>query len=158
VFLFLVLTVRALYNKYSELNRLLASNHTLDRGRYLRILAIALLGSVCLVPLGLYALVRSCQGLFPWPGWNEVHADMSQIIQVPASVWRSDHIARYDIEISRWEFVFNAFMLFACFGVHKEARTRYVSWARDVYSCGRFSVNKYFVSAVHKRHRIDIVC
>jgi pheromone a factor receptor len=158
-FIFPALTVRTLYKKYSELNKLLASNNTLDRGRYLRVLVIALLGSVCLVPLGLYSLIRSCNNVSPWPGWKAVHADMSQIVQIPASVWRSDHIAQYDLEISRWEFFFNSVMLFACFGIHKEARTRYVSWVRSIFRCApSFRVKKCYLVllTVHEEYA-DVV-
>jgi hypothetical protein len=143
----LALIVRTLYKSYSKFNELFASDNSLNRTRYLRVLVIALLGSVCLIPLGLYSLIRGSIGVYPWPGWNEIHANISQIQPVPASIWRSDHVGQYNLEIVRWEFVFNAFVLFAVFGIHKEARASYLSATRGVLRripC--FRVNKYFIS------------
>ena len=144
----LALTIRLLYEKYSELNALLcrSSNNTVNRNQYLRVLIIATIGSVCLVPLGIYNLILNLGYAYAWPGWKKIHSEFSVISLVPNSIWRSDHVLKHNLELIRWEFVFNAFVIFACFGVHQEARNGYLSAARFVSQ--RFSflqVKRFFV-------------
>jgi pheromone a factor receptor len=145
----LALAILVLYKKYSEINELLASNNTIDRSLYLRVLFIAVFGSICLVPLGLYSLINSSITASPWPGWKNIHTDISEIILIPVSFWRSDQVSEYQLEIQRWQFVFNAFVIFACFGIHKEARTRYLSALQWLFQCVPcFRVNKCFPSLI----------
>jgi hypothetical protein len=142
------LTIRALHKKYTELNEFLSSNNTVNKNQYLRVLIIATLGSVCLVPLGIYFLTISSLAVYPWPGWKKIHSKFSLIPLIPNSIWRTNSW-QYDLEIVRWEFVFNAFAIFACFGIHKEARRSYLSAAGCVsrrVSC--FWVKEYFISLI----------
>lgn len=128
------LTIRTIYKTYSELSELLSSNNTTDKSQYLRVLTIATLSSICVVPVALYTLIICWLSAGPWPGWKKSHSGLSPIL-VPASIWRSDHFLKHSREIHRWYFVFNAFAIFACFGVHKQARRRYMSAARYVLRC-----------------------
>ena len=133
----LVLTVRTLYKTLSEIKELLSGDESnvIDKSQYLRVLIIAILGSVCLVPLGLYSFVSGWIDVRPWPGWKEIHADISQIEQIPVDIWRSDRTWQYNLEILRWEFVFNAFAIFALFGFQREACMSYMSAMRYLFQC-----------------------
>lgn len=126
------LTIRILYKKYSEINELLSSSGTVDKSQYLRVLIIATLGSVFIGPLSLYGLIMSWIHIFAWPGWKSLHSGFSPIM-IPVSYWRSQFIMRYTVEISRWSFIFNALAIFACFGIHQQARRGYVSAAYHVF-------------------------
>lgn len=129
-----VLTVRLVYKRYSELNELLASNgNGIDRGLYARIVIYAVTGSVCLVPLGLYASVSNWIQVTPWQGMKQEHADISIIYQIPARVWRSDSVSQVKLEISRWEFVFSAFLMFLIIGINGELLKNYVVTTRQVF-------------------------
>lgn len=114
--------------------------------QYVRVLIIATLSSICVVPVALYMLVNNWITANSWPGLKVIHSDFSPVL-VPASVWRSVQVAKYSPEIRRWGFVFNGFVIFACFGIHKEARRRYRLTAYHVFQCvSCFRVKKCFHS------------
>jgi pheromone a factor receptor len=125
-----VLTVYLLHKKRVGLKEFLLSNSNITTSGYLRLLIIAIIGSACLVPLGLWLLIRGLFSVSSWPGWDSTHADMSYVAIVPANFWRSDRILHSNLEITRWEFVFSAVVFFACFGLHEEARASYRSAVR----------------------------
>ncbi|KAF8225998.1 fungal pheromone STE3G-protein-coupled receptor [Tricholoma matsutake] len=140
------LTIYTIYQKYSGLSELLSSNNTIDMSQYVRVLIIATLSSICVVPVALYMLVNNWITANSWPGLKVIHSDFSPVL-VPASVWRSVQVAKYSPEIRRWGFVFNGFVIFACFGIHKEARRRYRLTAYHVFQCvSCFRVKKCFHS------------
>ncbi|KAF8230924.1 fungal pheromone STE3G-protein-coupled receptor [Tricholoma matsutake] len=123
-----VMIINILRKKRMRLSKiLLSSNSNISASTYLRLLFIAVVGSVVLVPISLWLFIDAWRTVSPWPGWKETHADMSYIKKVPGSIWRSDP---YKLEIIRWEYVLGAFVFFACFGLHREARVSYQSAAR----------------------------
>lgn len=130
----LVLTVRLVYKRYSELNKLLASNgNVIDRGFYTRIVIVAVSGSVILLPMGIYAFVLDGENITPWPGIEETHADISVIYQIPADVWKSSTVSHAMLEISRWEFVFTACFMFIVIGLPSGSFKTYLATARRVF-------------------------
>ena len=120
-----------LYKKSSPrgLNEILLNDDKISTTGYLRLLIIAVIGSVFLVPIIIWVITISWRGLLPWPGWSATHKDMSFVEQVPASSWRSDRMLACIMEITRWEFVFSASLFFAGFGFHG---TEYQSTVRRV--------------------------
>jgi pheromone a factor receptor len=147
IFFSKVLTIYVFYTKRSGLNEILLSNGNISTSGYLRLLIIAVIGSACLVPLGIFAIVISWKGILPWPGWSATHADMSYVEQVPATIWRSNRMLEYIMEITRWEFVFSASLFFACFGLHGEARASYQSTVQCLVTYIKCLFDpKYFVS------------
>jgi pheromone a factor receptor len=112
------------------LNEILLDQSNINASSYLRLLVVAIIGSVVLVPLCLWLFIDPWSSAVPWPGWKETHSNMSYIEQVPASIWRSNISLEYNLEITRWEYVLCAFLFFACFGVHREARASYGSVMR----------------------------
>ncbi|KAF8240550.1 STE3-domain-containing protein [Tricholoma matsutake] len=126
-----ILTIRTLYNKYSEVSEFLSTNDTVDKSQYVRVIIIVVGSSVFMVPFSIYSLVVNWNNIHPWPGWKNLHSDTSPLL-VPASVWRSQDSSKYGVEIARWTWIFNALTIFACFGIHREACRGYVSAAQYV--------------------------
>lgn len=126
--------------------------------QYVRVLIIATLSSICVVPVALYMLVNNWITANSWPGLKVIHSDFSPVL-VPASVWRSVQVAKYSPEIRRWGFVFNGFVIFACFGIHKEARRRYRLTAYHVFQCvSCFRVKKCLFSlTIHVCNPTDML-
>jgi pheromone a factor receptor len=104
--------------------------------QYLRILIIAILSSVSLLSVVLYTLIQDWKTVYPWPGWEVVHSNFLEITPYPNSLWRSNHTWLFNVELTRWEFVYNAFMIFMIFGIHREALKSYQSAARYVFRYG----------------------
>ena len=121
-----------MYKQHSQLSQLLDNRTNLDRDRYFRLVVISTASTVCLLPLGLYSLITRSLKVYPWPGLTDVHAFISEVYVVPATTWRATQNSQYTVEIFRWEFVFGAFVIFACFGVHREARMDYTSAVRSI--------------------------
>ena len=126
------MTIWKLHKKRLGIRELLHSNSNITTSSYLRLLIIAVIGSVVLVPLCLWLFISPWSSVEPWQGWKKTHADMSYVQEIPASVWRSNASILYGIEITRWEYVICAFLFFACFGLHREARESYRSAMRHL--------------------------
>ncbi|KAF8230894.1 STE3-domain-containing protein [Tricholoma matsutake] len=125
-----VMIIYILREKRLRLSEILSSNSNMSTSTYVRLLIIAVIGSAVLLPLCIWLFIDPWSSVYPWPGWKETHADMSYIQKVPARVWRSDPSLLYNLEITRWEYVLCAFLFFACFGLHHEARASYQSVIR----------------------------
>jgi pheromone a factor receptor len=83
------------------------------------------------VPLGIFYIVHNSKlGVTPWRGWAFTHEHYSEVIQVPASIWKNDPDSVLALEMYRWSLVLCAFLFFALFGFADEARQHY----RHVYT------------------------
>jgi pheromone a factor receptor len=71
-------------------------------------------------------------GLFPWPGWDGIHSNWSQLPEVPTAVLKAIPQLLYEGEISRWINVAYGLVFFGFFGVATEARVQYVGAWRYV--------------------------
>ncbi|KAF8223919.1 STE3-domain-containing protein [Tricholoma matsutake] len=141
------LTLRHLYKKYSELNEHLSSGNTINKSQYLRVLIIATLGSICVFPFSFYWFVTNWTTVYSWQGWKQVHSNFSDVYIIPNSFWRANPSSQYGTEVSRWAFVFNAFAIFVCFGIHEEARKNYLSAVQYILRYAPwFHIEKCFVS------------
>lgn len=143
-----VVIIYILRKRRLRLSEILRSNSNISTGAYLRLLVIAVIGTVVLVPLCLWLIIDPWSGVYPWPGWKATHAHPSYIEKVPASVWRSDPSLLYNLEITRWEYVLCAFLFFACFGLHREARESYQSVIRRFVPHVPRGVTGYFILIV----------
>jgi pheromone a factor receptor len=106
----------------------MSSNRNLNRGRYYRLMALALVDVLCTVPLaayGLYLVVGLHLG--PWQSWSKTHNGdhYSRIVQVPASIWMNIPHGKFTLEAPRWLVVWCALLFFAFFGFADEARQHY---------------------------------
>jgi len=71
------------------------------------------------------------QGLLPWPGWTYVHYDFSYIPLVSFAMMTADPEFMRMRLLEYWLFPYCAFVIFAFFGLTKDARRRY----RHAYLC-----------------------
>lgn len=144
------LTLRHLHKKYSELNEHLSSGNTINKSQYLRVLIIATLGSICVFPFSFYWFVTDWTTVYSWQGWKQVHSNFSDVSLIPNSFWRANPSSQYGTEVSRWAFVFNAFAIFVCFGIHEEARKNYLSAVQYILRYAPwFHIEKSRTSAEH---------
>ncbi|KAF8235171.1 hypothetical protein L208DRAFT_1376589 [Tricholoma matsutake] len=112
-----ILTIRALYKRYSELDELLPSN-TIDKNLYFRVLMVGIISSAILFALTLQWFISNAANINHWPGWKILHTKLSCMELGPStSNSRRPETFHINLEIARWKFVGNAFALFAFFGV-----------------------------------------
>jgi len=115
------LSIRAFY-KRSKLNEI---HNDLNPDRYIRLICFSAVDLLCGIPITVYYLFDNIKELVPFPGLTQEHIDISQIIQVPAVVWRAQTLSELSIELNRWITVFVAFVFFAILGFTKESRNSY---------------------------------
>ena len=77
------------------------------------------------IPITVFYLHLDIAALVPFPGLKEEHYHFSQVVQVPAVVWRATMIDQLSLELDRWIIVWGAFVFFAIFGFTKESRDKY---------------------------------
>ncbi|EGN94515.1 hypothetical protein SERLA73DRAFT_114763 [Serpula lacrymans var. lacrymans S7.3] len=120
------LTIYATIKQKAYRKEVLESHQALQFGHYWRLLALTGIGIICTLPYGILSLVANLVGgpLQPF-NWDVFHAGFSEVSQTPASLWASDPLGEYGLEINRWSPVFNALMFFAFFGFTKDARADY---------------------------------
>jgi pheromone a factor receptor len=104
----------------------MSSTIGLSRGRYIRLMAISAVEILGTIPLGTFYIVHNSKlGVTPWRGWAFTHEHYSEVIQVPASIWKNDPDSVLGLEMYRWSLVLCAFLFFALFGFANEARQNY---------------------------------
>ena len=96
----------------------------LSRGRYLRLMAIALCEILGTIPLGTYIIVLNSSGVTPYRSWAFVHGHYSEVYQIPSVVWKNSSWV-IGLEMFRWSLVACAFVFFGLFGFADEARQHY---------------------------------
>jgi pheromone a factor receptor len=100
---------------------------------YLRVMILALAYVVVLVALGSWMIYSNWLHLYSWPGWKEMHSHWFDIQVVSNSIWQTDERQHTSIEMSRWQFVFNGFVIFAIFVVHKQLWGKILSAMRCIF-------------------------
>ena len=96
----------------------------LSRGRYLRLMAIALCEILGTIPLGTYIIVFNSSGVTSYRNWAFVHSHYSEVYQIPSVVWKNSSWV-IGLEMFRWSLVACAFVFFGLFGFADEARQHY---------------------------------
>jgi pheromone a factor receptor len=122
------LTIYTLAKRERQFNQVMSSNRNLNRGRYFRLMALALVDVLLTIPLAAYVLSLVVgDHLGAWKSWSRTHNgdNYSRIIQVPASIWKHIPHGQFDLEAARWLLVACAFLFFSFFGFADEARQHY---------------------------------
>ena len=115
-----------MYKRERQLKELLSCNPSLNRSRYLRLMALSSVEILGTIPLGLLVMVTDVKyGLITWATWEEFHRDYFLVRQYPSSIWRSIALLDFGHEFSRWSLVLCAFIFFAFFGLADESRQHY---------------------------------
>ncbi|EGO28117.1 hypothetical protein SERLADRAFT_447320 [Serpula lacrymans var. lacrymans S7.9] len=107
----------AVYARWAQLNE-----------HFVRLLALVLVMVVCSVTPGVWTIVFSATDgtMTPWPGWDYVHANISQISQHTTHGWQTlgpGYVVH--VELQRWVFVVYAIIFFALFGFTTGAKKSY---------------------------------
>lgn len=123
----IVLAIIQFARKQAQLNDILSRHNTITVSRYFRLMALALTESLCTTPLAIFSLWLNATSspIEPWRGWSDTHFNFSRIIQVPATLWRLNHITAVSFELTRWLPVVCALVFFGFFGFAEEARRHY---------------------------------
>ena len=121
------LSIHAFYKRRSRLNESLSSHRGLNSNRYLRLMAFSVCDLLAGIPISAFYVYLEFKSprLFRFPGLTQEHYQFSQIIQVPAVLWRANAKSEVGYELSRWIMVVAAFVSFAIFGFTREARDKY---------------------------------
>ncbi|KAJ3967512.1 pheromone receptor [Lentinula raphanica] len=121
------LILRTFYVRRIQFNHLLSSNGMINPSRYFRLMLLALIDIMCTLPIGIYTIYISLDGLplAPWISWDDTHYDFGFVQLVPAVIWRSDFRTYTSVQITRWLPVACAFTFFALFGFAEEAMKNY---------------------------------
>jgi pheromone a factor receptor len=104
--------------------QLMTSSQGLNRGRYIRLMALASIEILGTIPIGTYILVSNSGGVTPYR-WASVHSHYSEVYQIPSVVWKNNSTWTTGLEMFRWLLVACAFIFFAFFGFADDARQHY---------------------------------
>jgi pheromone a factor receptor len=122
------MTIRLFYKRRSQFKELLSGNDNLNSSRYFRLMCLAGIDLTCTIPLSSFAIYSNVVfGIEPWISWQNVHSNFSNVILIPALIWRNQPDVVRSLEMSRWSSVACAFIFFAFFGFADEARKNYRS-------------------------------
>ncbi|KIK89783.1 hypothetical protein PAXRUDRAFT_831771 [Paxillus rubicundulus Ve08.2h10] len=124
---FAVFTFRAAYYQKTLLDEYLRTSCEISANCYWRLMALCVTEICCTIPCGIVAIVLDTMNgqVHPYISWSNVHADFSRVGQYPTVVWQSSSITAAGVEITRWLYIFCAFVSFGFFGLGEEARESY---------------------------------
>ena len=116
-----------------ELDATLASNTTMNRSSFLKLLALGLFDILLTLPISIIALVQDIlQGCISgfWPGWKTVHASFSTIPTVTSEEWKSAGFwTVFNFGFDQWVNPIFAVAFFILFGTTKQKR----DWYRSIF-------------------------
>ena len=121
------------FKRNRELDATLASNTTMNRSGFLKLLALGLFDILLTLPITILGLVQNLLevGITGfWPGWKAVHASFSTIRTVTSEEWKSAGFwVVFNIRFSQWVNPIFAVAFFLLFGTTKEKR----DWYRSIF-------------------------
>lgn len=125
------LTIKAFLQRRKQLSELMAGNSDLNFNRYFRLMALAVVNMLFMVPLGIYTMIVNTteSPIYIWRGLSDLHFDFSAVDQYPAIIWRANPLAQASMLFSEWSFIGCALLFYAFFGFGDEALRNY----RKVY-------------------------
>ena len=121
------------FKRNRELDATLASNTTMNRSGFLKLLILGLFDILLTLPLTILILVEglSVEGSVIarfWPGWKVVHASFSTIPTVTSEEWKSAGFwTVFGIKLDQWVNPIFAVAFFLLFGTTKQKRDWYQS-------------------------------
>lgn len=99
----------------------------MNADRYLRLMALASMELLVVLPLNLLSLVANLQNnkLQPWTGWDGVHHNFDRVAYVYRWVMELNRTFWVEFQISRWAIPASGLLFFIFFGLSIEARKDY---------------------------------
>ena len=121
------------FKRNRELDATLASNTTMNRSGFLKLLALGLFDILLTLPLSIVLLVQNIlQGGITgfWPGWKAVHASFSTIPTTTSEEWKSDGFWKvFFVRFDQWVNPILAVAFFLLFGITEQKR----DWYRSIF-------------------------
>ena len=121
------------FKRNRDLDATLASNTTMNRSGFLKLLALGLFDILLTLPIQILSLVEDIlQGGITgfWPGWKTVHASFSTIPTVTSEEWKSAGFwTVFTVRFSQWINPIFAVAFFLLFGTTKQKR----DWYRSIF-------------------------
>ena len=121
------------FKRNRNLDATLASNTTMNRRGFLKLLALGLFDILLTLPLSIVLLVQDTiqDGITGfWPGWKTVHASFSTIPTITSEEWKSAGFwTVFNIRLYQWVNPIFAIAFFLLFGTTKEKR----AWYRSIF-------------------------
>ena len=121
------------FKRNRELDATLASNTTMNRNAFFKLLALGLFDILLTLPLGIVSLVEDIlQGGITgfWPGWKAVHASFSTIPTATSEEWKSEGFwSVFNIRFDQWINPIFAVAFFLLFGITEQKR----AWYRSIF-------------------------
>jgi len=96
------LSIHAFYKRRSQLNESLSSHQNLNSNRYIRLMCFSIFDLVIGTPIAVTYMYFAILDISPFPGLTSEHSHISQVIQVPAIVWRATTTSELSSELNRW--------------------------------------------------------
>ena len=116
-----------------DLDVALASNTTMNRSGFLKLLILGLFDILLTLPIQILSLVQDIlQGGITgfWPGWKAVHVPFSTIPTITSEEWKSAGFwTVFNIRLSQWINLIFAVAFFLLFGTTKQKR----AWYRSIF-------------------------
>ena len=109
-----------------EIARALSFNN-LTFGVYYRLMAIAVVNALLMVPLGLFFLLTT-KVQYHYRGLADLHLGFNRVGQIPLLAWGGTKFQQL-VEMSSWAFVGLSLMFFCLFGLATQGATRHYSSA-----------------------------
>ena len=121
------------FKRNRNLNATLASNTTMNRSGFLKLLALGLFVILLTLPLSIVGLVEDLlQGGITgfWPGWKTVHASFSTVLTVTSEEWKSAGFwTVFTFKFDQWINPILAVAFFLLFGITEQKR----AWYRSIF-------------------------
>ena len=121
------------FKRNRDLDATLASNTTMNRNAFFKLLALGLFDILLTLPLGIVSLVEDIlQGGITgfWPGWNAVHASFSTIPTPTSEEWKSAGFwTVFYVKLREWVNPIFAVAFFLFFGTTNQKR----AWYRSIF-------------------------
>ena len=121
------------FKRNHDLDATLASNTTMNRSGFLKLLALGLFDILLTLPITILGLVQDLLqvGITEfWPGWKAVHASFPTIPTATSEEWKSAGFwTVFFVRLSEWTNPIFAVAFFLLFGTTKQKR----DWYRSIF-------------------------
>lgn len=125
---FLALSCISFYRRRADFQRYLAASDAgLNVDRYLRLMALASLEVLVVLPLNLFSIIANMTNsqLLPYTSWEDVHYNFGRVAFVSRVLQEANRKFFIEFIISRWAVPLSGFLFFLFFGLSIEARKDY---------------------------------
>ena len=116
-----------------DLNGALASNASIDRNGFLKLLVLGVFDVIITMPLTVIEVVKDLLivgNISFWPGWKAIHSDFSTIPTFTSEEWKAGGFwTIFEIRFDQWDNPILALAFFLLFGLTEQKR----SWYRSIF-------------------------